>query len=74
MCDAQGRFQAEPDARDFRGLGPNNYAGASRVFEAERGNIEAQIELLSRAKIFDMACKFGIENLSTSLNRSHALE
>ena len=47
----------------------------SRVFEAEMGNIEAQIrELLSRAKIFDMACKFGSENLLTSLNRSRALE
>ncbi|KAJ6061077.1 Bloom syndrome protein [Penicillium canescens] len=47
----------------------------SRVFEAEMGNIEAQIrELLSQAKIFDMACKLGIENLSTSPNRSHALE
>ncbi|KAJ6088092.1 hypothetical protein N7499_004274 [Penicillium canescens] len=47
----------------------------SRVFEAEMGNIEAQIrELLSEAKIFDMACKLGIENLSTLLNRSHALE
>ena len=42
----------------------------SRVLEAEMGKIEAKIrELLPRAKIFDMACNFGTDNLSTWLSK-----
>ncbi|KAJ6126353.1 Helicase C-terminal [Penicillium sp. IBT 18751x] len=47
----------------------------SRVIEAEMRKIEAQArELLPQARIFDVACNFGIDHLSTWLSQPHVLE
>lgn len=56
--------------RILEGLDPTTMTELAqcRVFGVDMGNTEAQIRgLLSRAKFFDIACEFGIGNLSTSL-------